>query len=121
MNKRPAPAAFARIVANVATYPVGIETYFGMGAAFVEVWRPTEGVWVFHLVEVTDDLEEINRLKTVAVTPSEYRGHDVIGGDGTFAYATDFRGIETAIGYAFDELAAEVWRGSQNEHDPVAV
>lgn len=121
---RPVAASFARIVTNIAGYRTGIDTVVGVGSAMVEIWRPVEtsATWVFTLIEVSDDLNEVYRLGTIAMVPTQDQrfGFDVLNGDGTVCLA-DFRGPEAAIGFALDELCADVWRGSQNEHDPVAV
>lgn len=124
MAQRPAPANFARTVTNVANYPVGTDTAFGLGSAMVLAWRPedTSATWVFTLAEVDSDFEVVH-LGTVAVvpTPDESFGFDVINGDGTVVLADGFKNVEAAIGFAFDELCAPVWRRSQSTPDPVAV
>jgi hypothetical protein len=122
---RPAAATFARTVAHVAVYPVGIDTCFGLGSALIQAWRPagTSATWVFTLAEVDADLEEVHQLGTVSVvpTPGPYFTFDVISGDGTVVLADEFKNIEAAIGFAFDELCAPVWRTSQSAPDPVGV
>lgn len=125
MAQRPAAVSFARTVTNVANYPVGIDTTFGLGAALIQAWRPlgTSGTWVFTLAEVDFDLEEVRQLATVAIVPTEgpYFTYDVISGNGAVVLADGFKNIEAAIGFAFDELCAPVWRRSQSTPDPVAV
>ena len=125
MPTRSAPATFARTVTNVANYPVGTDTSFGLGAAHLQAWRParTSATWVFTLIEMSDDLDDVAQLATVAIvpTPGPWFTYDVITGDGTVVLAGDFKNIEAAIGFAFDELCAPVWRTSQTEPDAVAV
>lgn len=122
---RPAAATFARTVTNVARYQVGIDTCFGLGSALVQAWRPegTSATWVFTLAEVDADLEEVFQLGTVAVvpTPGPYFTYDVISGDGTVVLADEFKNIEAAIGFAFDELCAPEWRKSQAAPDALSV
>lgn len=116
---RPAAASFARTVTNIANYPEGLETHFGLGTAFIETWRPAADTWVFTLVEVDDDFE-MTQHGTVSIVPAEHTGYEVLTGDGTVMLA-DFRGIEAAIGFALDEVAAPEWRKAIHLHDPVAV
>lgn len=121
---RPSAESFVRTVTNVAAYPVGIDTAFGLGSAFVLAWRPerTSATWVFTLAEEGPDFEVVH-LGTVAVvpTPDESFGFDVIVGNGTVALATGFRSPEAAIGFALDEVCAPEWRTSQSAPDPLAV
>lgn len=120
---RPAAESFARTVTNVAAYPVGIDTAFGLGSAFVLAWRPegTSATWVFTLAEEGPDFEIVH-LATVAVVPRPGAdfGLDVINGDGTVVLA-EFRGPEAAIGFALDELCAPEWRKSQDQPDLLGV
>jgi hypothetical protein len=121
---RPNAETFARTVTNVARYEVGIDTAFGLGSAMVLAWRPagTSGTWVFTRAEVEGDFEVVH-LGTVAVvpTPGPYFTFDVISGDGSVVLAGDFKNVEAAIGFAFDEVCAPTWRASQHEHDALAV
>jgi hypothetical protein len=109
---------FAATVRNVAEYLPGTDTSFGLGAAHVEVWRPVGvAVWVFRLIELSDDFEVTVR-KTVAIVPSDTREWDVQAGDGSMILADGFRGIEAAIGFALDTVTAPVWSaGVQDQHD----
>lgn len=122
---RPSAESFARTVTNVAAYPVGIDTAFGLGSAFVLAWRPerTSATWVFTLAEAVGEDFEVVHLGTVAVvpTPGHSFGFDVISGDGTVVLAGDFRNLEAAIGFALDEVCAPEWRTSQSAPDPLAV
>jgi hypothetical protein len=122
---RPAADTFARTVTNVAGYQVGIDTCFGLGSALVQAWRPagTSGTWVFTLAEVDADLEEVFQLGTVAVvpTPGPDFTFDVVSGDGAVVLADEFKNIEAAIGFAFDELCAPEWRKSQATPDALSV
>lgn len=117
---RIAAESFARTVANMAAYPVGVETSFGAGSAHVEVWRPLAGTWVLSLIEVSEDMAEVARLRTVAIVPSATRTFDVISGDGSVTLG-EFRGIEAALGHALDYVAAPAWfAGAQSEPDLVS-
>lgn len=115
---RPEAASFARIVANVAAYPVGTETSFGAGSAHVWVWRPREGHWAISLLHVADDFSSVDRSRMVAVVPGEFKAYEVTAGDGSVVLA-DFRGIEAAVGFALEQVCSAVWyAGAQNDHDP---
>ena len=78
---RPTPESFGRIVANVAGYPVGTDTTFGMGAAHVAVWVPRPNTWVISVIEVSEDLESITWVRTIGICPGQYRELEAVYND----------------------------------------
>lgn len=118
---RIAADSFARIIENIAGYPVGMETYFGAGAAHIEVWVPRAGHIVLHLIEVSEDMEDIARLRTVSVVPGDYKPFEVVTDHGQLVLG-ETRGVQAALSIALDYVAAPAWyAGAQDEHDLVAV
>jgi hypothetical protein len=118
---RPAAASFARMVSNIANYPVGIETSFGAGSAHIGVWRPRENHWIISLLHVADDLASVDHSSMVAIVPGEYKEFEVVMGDGSMVLS-DFRGIEAAVGFALDHVGSAAWlAGAQDEHDPLGI
>ena len=127
--RTPGPAAFARIVANLAAILVGTrvvregaEWPFMIGyCAEVVAWVPRPGTLVLQLNDIlTGELGEGGRaLGTVAVHPGAERAYDVTAGDRLIIGET--RGAPAAVSLALDHLIRPLRAEQQAEHDAFAV
>lgn len=115
---------FARTVANVAAYPVGTDTSFGLGVAHVAVWVPAPNTWVIQLIEVAEDFSDIAVLATMGVSPDQ-TGESALATTYTdpelgVVQAGDFKAAHAALAFALEWVCAAAL-AQQDDHDEFAV